>query len=165
MRLIRSSSRFGRGAAIYIDVALVIVLLLLFSPRLTGLPLHEWLGIALGVPLLVHLLLSWSWIRVATARFATRSRGRARANYVLNWLLFILVVIEVVSGIVISNVALPAIGVSTINDRAWRALHNQTLNGTMLLIGIHVAMNWRLLAAGVRRYFWTGSHVRTDVHE
>ena len=158
----RSSSRLRRAAAIYIDIALVLVLLLLFSPRLTGLPLHEWLGIALGLPLLVHLLLSWSWIRAATARVATRTSGRARVNYVLNWLLFILVVIEVLSGIVISNVALPAIGVSTINDRTWRALHNQALNLTLLLIGIHVAMNWRLLAAGVRRYCWTGSHVDAD---
>jgi len=160
--LIRSSSRFRRAAAIYIDVALLLVLLLLFSPRLTGLPLHEWLGIALGLPLLVHLVLSWSWIHAATARFATQPSGRARANYVLNWLLFILIVIEVVSGSVISNVALPAIGVSTINDRAWRALHNQTLNFTLLLIGIHVAMNWKSFAADVHRYFWRGSNVRAD---
>src|SRR5205085_9667219 len=100
-------------------------LLLLFSPRLTGLPVHEWLGIALGAPLLVHLLLSWSWIRTATARLATATPARARVNYVLNWLLFILVIIEVLSGIVISNVALPAMHVETINDRAWRALHSQ----------------------------------------
>jgi cytochrome b len=163
VRLIRSSSQSRRAAAIYIDIALVLVLLLLFSPRLTGLPLHEWLGIALGLPLLVHLLLSWSWIRAATARVATRTSGRARANYVLNWLLFILVVIEVLSGIVISNVALPAIGVPTINDRAWRALHNQTLNVTMLLIGIHVGMNWRLFATRVRRFFRADAGVRADV--
>jgi uncharacterized protein DUF4405 len=155
--LIRAPSRARHAVAIAIDVALLAALLLLFSPRLTGLSVHEWLGIALGLPLLVHLVLSWVWIRAASARFVTRASTRARTNYALNWILFILVTIEVTSGVAISQVALPFIGVPTINDRAWRALHNQTLNWTMLLLGVHVAMNWKPLAAGVRRYLWNGS--------
>ena len=155
--LIRTSSRLRNAVAIYIDIALLVALVLLLSPRLTGLPVHEWLGIALGLPLLVHLVLSWVWIRSGSARFVTGPNTRARINYVLNWILFILVVIEVTSGVAISHVALPSIGVPTINDRAWRALHNQTLNWTLLLLGLHVAMNWKPLAAGVRRYLWNGS--------
>ena len=153
----RASWRSRNAAAIGIDLALLVALLLLFSPRLTGLSLHEWLGLVLGVPLLVHLVLSWSWIRAGTARFVGGSSLRARANYVLNWILFILVVLEVTSGVAISQVALPSVGVATVNDRAWRALHNQTLNVTLLLAGLHVAMNWQPLASGVRRYLWNAS--------
>jgi cytochrome b len=152
--LIRASSRPRHVVAIYIDIALLVALLLLFSPRLTGLSLHEWVGIALGLPLVVHLVLSWLWISAGTARFVPRASARARINYVLNWILFILVVIEVTSGVVISQVALPSIGIPTINDRAWRALHNQALNWTMLLLGLHVAMNWKPLATGISRYLW-----------
>ena len=52
------SRRVRHVIAIGLDVVLLVALLLLLSPRLTGLPIYEWLGIALGVPLLVHLLLS-----------------------------------------------------------------------------------------------------------
>jgi len=143
--------------AAYIDIALLATLLLLFSPRLTGLSLHEWLGITLGLPLLVHLVLSWLWISAGTDRFFRKASARARTNYVLNWILFILVVIEVISGVAISQVALPWMGIPAINDRAWRALHNQTLNWTMLVLGLHVAMNWKPLTAGLSRYLWRRS--------
>jgi cytochrome b561 len=155
--LTKAPSRFRNAVAIYIDVSLLIALLLLFSPRLTGLALHEWVGIALAVPLLVHLVLSWTWISGNTARLLKTATARARANYVLNWTLFALIVLEVTSGIAISHVALPYLGVPTINDRTWRALHNWTLNVTLLVIGFHIAMNWTALAAGVRRYLWRTS--------
>lgn len=148
--------QFRRAVEIYLDVGLLLTLLLLFSPRLTGLPLHEWLGIALAVPLVVHLVLSWTWIRTAARRVAT-GVVRSRINYFLNWTLFVLVVVEIVSGVGISQAALPAMGVPTVNDRAWRALHNVSLNLTLLVIGFHVAMNWTALARGVRRFLLPGS--------
>jgi len=141
-----SSSRFA------VDVLLFGLILLLLSPRLTGLPVHEWLGLALGIPVVVHLLLSWSWISRATIVVSTRSGWRHRINYLLNWLLFALVVLEILSGVVISVIALPALGISTIEDRAWRLLHNRFLNFLVLLVGIHIAMNWNALRTGIRRW-------------
>jgi hypothetical protein len=137
-----------------LDFALLVLLLLLFSPRLTGLPMHEWLGLALGLPLLLHLLLSWRWIATATTGVLRRSSLRSRINYLLNALLFILVVIEIVSGGMISAVAVPALGIATVNDRSWRALHNLGLNWTLLVIGLHVAMNWATLLRALRT--WAG---------
>lgn len=118
-----SSSRFA------VDVFLFGLILLMLSPRLTGLPVHEWLGLALGIPVVVHLLLSWSWISRAT-----------------------LVVLEILSGVVISVVALPALGISTIEDGAWRLLHNRFLNFLVILVGVHIAMNWNALRSGIRRW-------------
>lgn len=142
-----SSSRFA------VDVLLFGLILLLLSPRLTGLPVHEWLGLALGIPVVVHLLLSWSWISRATIVVPTRPGWRHRVNYALNWLLFALVVLEVLSGIIISVVALPALGISTIEDGAWRLLHNRFLNFLVILVGVHIAMNWNALRTGIRRWF------------
>jgi cytochrome b561 len=136
-----------------IDIALFGLILLLLSPRLTGLPVHEWLGLAIGVPVLVHLLLSWSWIARATLVAPVRPGWRHRINYGLNWLLFALVILEITSGIVISVVALPSLGIPTIEDRAWRLLHNRFLNFLVLLVGIHIAMNWSALRTGIRRWF------------
>jgi uncharacterized protein DUF4405 len=149
----------ARGTlAIYVDVLLLATLLLLWSPRLTGLPLHEWLGLSLGATLIVHLLLSWSWISSGTRRFVVGRNRRAQINYILNWVLFVLIVIEVTSGIAISHVALPFFGIPTVNDRSWRALHNLTLNWALLVLGFHVAMNWRPLVVGVSRHVWSRRH-------
>ena len=112
---------------------------MMLSPRLTGLPVHEWLGLALGVPVLVHLLFSWSCMSRSTV-------------YLLNWLLFATLVLEIVSGIMISVVAIPALGMATVEDRAWRSLHNRYLNIFTLLVGLHVAMNWRPLRSGLTRW-------------
>lgn len=45
--------------ALGLDTVLFILFVLLRTPKLTGLPWHEWLGVAFFVPMLVHLLLSW----------------------------------------------------------------------------------------------------------
>lgn len=135
-----------------IDVILFGLFLFMLSPRLSGLPVHEWLGLALAIPVLVHLLLSWTWISRATLVAPIRSGWRHRINYALNWTLFVVVVLEIVSGLMISVVALPALGIPTIEDGAWRLLHNRFLNLLVLLLGIHIAMNWNVLRVGIRRW-------------
>jgi uncharacterized membrane protein YidH (DUF202 family) len=131
-----------------LDALLLVLLLFLFAPRLTGLPLHEWLGIAFVPPIVVHLLLSWRWVATSTRRLGEAST-RSRVNYFLNALLFVLLTLVIASGVAISEVAVPTLGIRTIDDRAWRALHNLTLNWLMLIAGFHIAINWNW----VRRSF------------
>ncbi|MDP4262794.1 MAG: DUF4405 domain-containing protein [Bacteroidota bacterium] len=142
---------------IYLDTFLLITLLLLLSPRMTGLPWHECLGIIFLLPVLLHLLLAWPWIRKSTRSIFNKARRRTRFNYFLNATLFTLVIIEIVSGLAISQVALPFTGVKTIDDRSWRALHNQTLNWTVLFAGLHIAVNWEWIVAAFRKRFPGGN--------
>ncbi|HXH40612.1 MAG TPA: DUF4405 domain-containing protein [Thermoanaerobaculia bacterium] len=147
--------------AFWLDGALLVALLMLLSPRLTGLPVHEWLGISFCVPVLIHLLLSWRWIAAALRSLPSRD-ARGRANALINTTLFVLTVTEIVSGVVISRVALPLIGLHVIEDRSWRALHNQALNFTKLAVALHIAMNWRWIASALaRRSASVSNRVRT----
>lgn len=139
-----------RKFILWFDALLLIIFLLCLSPRMTGLPLHETLGIVLFIPIVVHLLLSWSWIRNAFAAFMSAS-VRGKVNLIINTLLFILMMIEIISGLVISEVAVPFFDIHTINDRTWRALHNLTLNYTVLLVGLHIAMNWRWITNAIQK--------------
>jgi hypothetical protein len=125
---------------------------------MTGLALHEIMGLIFFIPIIIHLLIAWSWIRNSVKHFFEKVRQRSSINLCLNIILFILVVIEIVSGIAISQVALPFMGIETIDDKAWQSLHNQTLNLTKLFVGLHIALNWewivsifkkRLQASGV----------------
>ncbi|HEV8272629.1 MAG TPA: DUF4405 domain-containing protein [Chitinophagaceae bacterium] len=53
-----------------------------------------------------------------------------------------LVITELVSGFIISQVVLPNLGINTINDRSWRSAHNLPLNFVVLFSGLHIAVNW-----------------------
>jgi len=130
-----------------LDAALLIIFILLLSPRMTGLTLHEALGFIFFVPIIAHLLIAWPWIQKSTKKFFKNASTRTRFNFVLNTILFILVITELVSGFVISQVILPDLGIKTINDRTWRAVHNVTLNYTVLFAGLHVAVNWSWIAS------------------
>jgi len=136
-----------RAFEFWLDALLLVLFVLALSPRMTGLALHEWIGIVFGLPVVVHLLLSWTWITGAIRRVFASAGSRARVNLLLNATLFVLIAVEIVSGVAISQVAGPSLGFATINDRSWRALHNQTLNLTHLVVGLHVAMNWQWIVA------------------
>ena len=130
-----------------LDTALLIIFILLLSPRMTGLALHEVLGFIFFIPIITHLLIAWPWIHASTAKFFKTANRRTRFNFFLNAILFILVIAELVSGLFISQVVLPKLGIKTINDRSWRALHNEALNFTVLFGGLHVAVNWGWIAS------------------
>src|SRR5262249_43407583 len=140
-----------RRFIICLDSMLLIVFILLLSPRLTGLALHEVLGFIFFIPLIIHLLIAWPWIQNSTRKFFKTTTGRTRFNFILNCILFILVIIELVSGSFISQVALPFLGVNTINDRLWRSVHNLTLNFTVVFAGIHIALNWGWIVSAFKK--------------
>jgi len=109
---------------------------------MTGLALHEILGVIFFIPIIIHLLIAWRWIRNSVKYFFNKNRRRTSVNFCLNSILFVLVVIEIISGLAISQVALPYVGIKAIDDSTWESLHNNTLNFTTLFVGLHIALNW-----------------------
>ena len=118
---------------------------------MTGLPMHELIGAAFIAPVLLHLVIARPWVRGAVRNVVRASHARTRINLVLNTLLFLLVVSEIFSGLAISQVLLPSMGWLRLNDRAWRQLHNELLNGLHLLVGVHIAVNWSWIVGTFRR--------------
>jgi len=144
-----ASSR--RRFIICLDTALLIIFILLLSPRMTGLPLHEVLGFIFFIPIIIHLLIAWPWIKNATGKFFKTANRRTRFNFFLNTILFILVITELVSSFLISQVVLPDLGINTINDRSWRSVHNLPLNFVVLFAGLHIAINWGWIVGAFKR--------------
>jgi len=140
-----------RRFIVCLDTALLIIFILLLSPRMTGLALHEALGFIFLISIIIHLLIAWPWIQNATRKFFNTATSRTRFNFFLNSVLFILVITELVSGFIISQVVLPWFGINTINDRSWRAAHNSPLNFVVLFAGVHIAMNWAWIVAAFKK--------------
>jgi hypothetical protein len=118
---------------IIFDGAMLVAIAVLEPWRLTGLPIHEWLGIALGGAVVVHLLLHWSWV-------ATQWRRR-RVAYTLNVALFLSMIVAIVSGVAISKVAMPMHPMPS-DYLKWHGIHEFFSRAALIAAALHLALNW-----------------------
>ena len=135
----------------WLDALLLVAYTLAYSLGFTGIATHEWLGIGLGVALLVHLTLHWDWV-VRTTRKLFRRGGRERFVWLVNLLLLLSMVLCIASGILISEVALPALGITLRASSFWRQMHDTTATLTLILVPVHAALDWRWIVGVARRF-------------
>jgi hypothetical protein len=128
------------GLTILLDLVLVGGMLALWSFNLTGLALHEWLGLALCAALAVHLLANWGWLAATTSQLLAALPWHTRLVYLLNASLFGALTLVMLSGLLISEVALPRLAALSGNRGFWRVLHTQASNATLLLVALHLAV-------------------------
>jgi Domain of unknown function (DUF4405) len=121
-----------------------------YSYGWTGVVIHEWLGIGLGIALLLHLTLHWDWV-VRTTRRLFSPRGHDKLIWAVNLALLFAMTLCVASGVAISRVALPELGLYTLQGPFWYRLHVLTAEVTVGLVPVHVALRWRWIAAVGRR--------------
>ncbi|HEY0606909.1 MAG TPA: DUF4405 domain-containing protein [Herpetosiphonaceae bacterium] len=135
-----------------IDLSIFVAFLVAMSPHFSGIAVHEWLSIAFGAAIVVHLLLHWEWIVGITRSFFKKARWSARTNYVLNGLLFIDITVVIFTGLMISEDALPLFGIQTVRGGIWHGLHETSANLSLLLLGLHIALHWDWIVRTVKRF-------------
>ena len=139
-----------------LDVSLLVSVCALQTVCFTGLVLHEWLGLAMVVMVLAHLLLAWSWIATQSRRLFAAQSARSRINYLLNLSLFAGVTAVIFSGILISQKAIPQLtGTAAAPDMDWRwdRLHNYFSGFVLMLSGFHLAINFDWAIAAIQNLF------------
>ena len=134
-----------------LDISTFAAFLVAMDPRTSGIAIHEWLTIALGATVVVHLLLNWNWIVEVTKRLFTKGLNGARTNYILNWLLFVDGILIMLSGIMISEAVVPAFGLTLPMNFAWRSLHDLSANISLLLMGLHITLHWNWIVSTFKR--------------
>jgi hypothetical protein len=136
-----------------LDALLLLGFTLAYSFGFTGIVAHEWIGIGLGASLLVHLTLHWDWV-MRTTRKLLRRGGRDRFTYLVNLALLVCMVLCIMSGILISEAALPELGITLPASSFWQQVHGTTATLTLILVSVHAAMSWRWIV-GVARQLTT----------
>lgn len=134
-----------------IDSLLFATFVVVVNVPLTGLAVHEWLGIAIGIGLIVHLVQHGDWIATTSHRMLSATSFQNRLNYFLMLSLFAGFVSIIASGLLISEVALPWIGVTPNAGPFWLWLHLVSVGWVIWLTAIHVALNWRWIAGTMDR--------------
>ncbi len=133
-----------------IDAALFGGFIVLFFLELTGLALHQWLGIAAGALAAYHLAAHWSWVKGVAQRFFGRATWEARLYLLVDTLLFSGLAAIVLSGVVISSwLNLPTNNVYL----ALSTFHIVASQATLLLIVFKIAIHWEWIVKTTRRLF------------
>jgi hypothetical protein len=130
-----------------IDAVLFGGFLLALWLELTGVALHEWLGLAVGALAGYHLWKHWSWVKAVTTRFLGRTSKQSRAYYVVDAALAAGFAAIAVTGLVISTwLDLPLAGYAT-----WLDVHVIASVATLALLVGKIGLHWRWIANVARR--------------
>jgi len=148
----QNKTKIQTSAKLWLDVLIFIAFLVTMDPHTSGIAIHEWLSLAMMAAMTVHLLFSWDWIVEISSRFLGKVGGQNRINYVINWLLFIDGTLIMISGMMISEVALPLMGIQLPAGFAWRRLHDMSANIGLILLGLHTALHWSWIVTAFNKY-------------
>lgn len=140
---------------IVLDLMMAITFVLLMNPRvLDGLPFHEIAGIVIGVAILVHIGLNYSWVVNTTKKiFDSRLPKKTRFSYLLNILLLISMATVIITGILISRVVLPNLAIQGQGGHSLRGIHDLSANTTLALVGLHIGVHWQWIMSICKRAF------------
>jgi hypothetical protein len=127
---------------LWVDFLGFIGFLIAFEEKMTGVPIHEWLSMALLATVVLHLALHWRWVVEITARFFKNLFQKSRLNYVLNAILLVCFVAVMLSGLLISRSVLPFFGIQPGNNMIMKVLHSVSADGVILILAIHFALHW-----------------------
>lgn len=134
------------------DSLIFLAFLVLANPALTGISIHEWLGVAFLAAVLTHLLFHWQWIVNVTARFFKQLWHSSRLNYVINLLFLVLMTGVLFSGLMISESVLAFLGISIARNPVWEGLHHTLSDASVLVLGLHLALHWKWIVNSLGRY-------------
>jgi len=138
----------------WIDIALFLMFIVDMNTHLTGMAVHEWLGIVFGGSLIYHIFVHWNWISNSTRKLFGKLPTVQRIRYIVDLTLFGMMTIVVASGILISRDALPTLGITLNSSRYWSMLHHTTSNLVIVLVGLHLALSWSWITTAWTRYIW-----------
>ncbi len=115
----------------FFDIVVLAVYLLAANPGLTGIPLHEFVGLGAFAVMATHLIAS-------AAGFLGRGRP---GRFALNAVLLLALATCVVSGVMVSATALPALGLYATGYHFWDPLHALAAKVLLAALLVHGALH------------------------
>ena len=132
-----------------VDVTLFTGFLACFFLDLTGVGLHQWLGLAAGAVAVYHLLSHQNWVSAVAGRLFGKTSGQARLYFLIDALLLAGFAGMIVTGLVIST----WLNLSLAAYNTWRAVHIVVSVETLLVVVLKIGLHWRWIVAVGKRIF------------
>jgi hypothetical protein len=148
----RTRRRNHTKALFTVDLGLALLFVAVIEVPLTGLAVHEWLGIGIALGTGFHLLQHSGWAGTTLKRLLGRTSFRNRLNYLMMAAMFVGFATTIVSGLLISDSALPALGIHPPALEFWAWLHLASVVWVIGLTCLHLAINWKWITNTATRY-------------
>lgn len=131
-----------------VDVLALALYIVVSLPALTGVGPHEWLGLGVGLVLLVHGAQHADFVaRLLSGRCSLRAAGRV----LLDAALVVAVVVVMLSGLMESGAVLLSFGLYAEGYYFWGPLHAASAKVLLALLVVHGALNIGALRRLIQR--------------
>jgi cytochrome b561 len=134
-----------------LDTAMLALVCVLECMDLTGLEIHQWLGFALCPLILIHATLQYQWFITQFQKLLRKGFSWASKNVVLNTLLLVMMSAVLLSGLLASRQITSIFGEQFGSVHVWREIHGWLNFTVVVLVGLHLGLNWDWLMAVLRR--------------
>lgn len=136
---------------IAVDIAALVGLVVVLNPAVTGVGLHEWVGLGAFALLFVHCVQHFDWIAETIAGMVRRPVPTRVGNFVLDALILVALVVVMLSGLLVSGAVLPSLGLFANGYYFWDPLHAISAKVLLALLLVHVAVHGKWLLNFFRR--------------
>jgi hypothetical protein len=133
----------------FVDLTLFAIFLIAFFLDLTGLEIHQWIGITASGLAAYHLLTHWVWVRKVTERFFGKTSTQARLYYLVDASLFAGLFVIGLTGLVISS----WLNLSLTHYDLWLSVHIQASIITLVLTVAKIGLHWRWVITTTKKIF------------
>lgn len=128
-----------------VDAVALVVYALAANPSVTGIGVHEWVGLGLAVLLLAHCALHAGWVADAVPGAVRRPSWTRTGNLLLDAVSFAAFAVVTVSGVLVSGAVLPAFGLYADGYYFWDPLHAISAKVLLALLLVHLVAHGRWL--------------------
>ena len=138
--------KFNNFCKIVFDLIMLVILAAVYCAQPTGIPAHEYIGLAIYLFFIIHLIYNYKWIINVGEKFLDGSVGiKIKFMYAVDLLLLIAFLIIGFSGIMISHVIFK-FGKMPV----WRPLHSVVSALSIILLSIHIGLHGDMIINAIK---------------
>jgi cytochrome b561-like protein len=149
---------------LYLDMGVFVSFVLINVPQFTGITFHEWASFIFMPVIILHILMKWDWIVSVTWQMFKKIPAEPRFNPLWDYLLFMLMTSVIVSGLIISQKALPAFGMTVNSDPFWLTVHHLSTALLLATISIHLGLHWKWVVHTANRSIFRRNRAANPVN-